>query len=124
MIVSLQVLIHSDLIDYCIVYHVSFFFSPYLQDKVLLSPSMALLTESLSSFGMAILAPFMVIISDHLGRVLTIIITRCIGISVLVIMALIRYVCEDIFYPRKGKFITLSFPQLQLHIVEYKEIRC
>ena len=62
----------------------------WYKDQVLLSPSMALAMEGLQFIAVALLSPLVLAASKRMGRVLTIIVTRCIGISILLTVACIR----------------------------------
>lgn len=58
--------------------------------QVLLSPSMALAMEGMQYIAVALLSPLMLFLSKRMGRVMTIIATRCIGISILLTVACMR----------------------------------
>ena len=62
----------------------------WLKDQVLLSPSMALAMEGLNYIAIAFLSPLMLALSKRMGRVLTVMVTRSFGISILLAVACMR----------------------------------
>lgn len=66
------------------------FFPLWLKDKVHLSPSTALLTESVSYLSITCFSPLMLLLKAKVGRVWVIVLTRLIGVGILFSLAFLE----------------------------------